>query len=247
MLPRSKVKDTAVLMSSEVFYSLGICFGSWVIVLNLWYYSEDIKLFFDQCHHLQIDVVSIWPWVIKALAPVVPFVMQAILSSLWYIEAFNLTWSWPWGYVFEVSYFWLVIVGVVPITLYVLLAQIMLACLCSNNAAFTQAITMAAETDDMGNNQNENLRKIYEKSLTLRRLYKEMEKVLSNALLGSKMHMTISIVFNIFYIVYLMLTNHSWNYLFISVLPVILNLMIIVIMGRLADNITKAVSHCTVS
>lgn len=173
--------------------------------------------------------------------------MFAVVNSVWYIKNFNLNWSRPWAYIYQASYLWVTIVGAVPIMWYVLLAQMVLAYLSANNAALIQTITVATETEAVGKSQKENLRKIYEKSLTLRKLYKEMERVLSIALLGSKIHITVSTVFNVFYIVHLMMNSESWNYLYISVLPTALHVITIVIMGQTADNIAKEVSHSAVS
>ena len=222
-------------------YSSSVTLSSWVIVASLWFRSGTVMVFFDQFRHLRTDVTSIWPWIVKVLVVVLAFGLHYGISSAWYIDTLSMSWSKPWWYVYEASFFWVITINALPVLWYVLLSDLVLGSLRANNTALTRAITVRAAAEPMGCSQNEHLGKIYAKSLTLRKLYGEMEDVLSLALLSSKLSITIKILFNVFYIVYMMMTDHSWKFIYISFFPIILDMVIIVIMGNTADNITKAV------
>lgn len=236
MITGSELGQNTTMMATEYFFSFSVTFSGWIIAASLWFRSGAVLPLFDQFRHLRTDVASIWPWVSKALISALPFGLDAALFSVWYVEYFALNWSRPWAYVYVASFLWLMMVGTVPVVWYILLAHLVLDSLCANNTALIRAVAAAAECD-----QRKNLARIYVKNLTLRRLYGDMEHVLSIALLCSKLIITSTLICNVSYIVFQMMTETWINFTYVTIIPMFLNLVTIVIMGHTADSITKAV------
>lgn len=220
-------------MVSEYIYSICLSVNSWVIAATFWLRSRDVVALINQFRHPDLDVTFFGLWIAKAFASMLPFVLDAILFSYWNINNTSSNSFDFRTFMYEASFLWLIFVSAVPIISYVILAQMVHDALCTNNIKLAQAAEV------VGGGKSEMLMRIHMKNLTLRRLYEEIEQVLSIPLLCSSLIITFTIINNAFY----NLVHNSTDFVYATTVPLLLKVVTIMILGRIADKVTAAVSN----
>ena len=231
---KAAVSPIAFLM--ETVYAWCITLTSWLIVTAFWIRGRSVHSLFQQYYQLKPNNPSVWPHVARVMLIIVPFLFNFLVYSIWY----NIYRIHPFGYsavllVFLMSYYWLHILQVMPFIYYLIFGQLILDSLVANNNTLTRVLQESTE--------GTSLMQIHQRNVTIRRLYGELEQVVSLPLLGCKICITCFFTDTLFFAVTEIEENGiSWH----QCCCIIIGLLILVGTGvvcRIADNIKNQVKN----
>lgn len=238
MLPKSSAELDSTSLTSEYIYMFCLSITGWFITVSFWLRSRAVVQLLNHSRDLHPDVTVSWVWIAKVVVSTLPSLLDGILFSAWNVENILSSVSPFWIIIHTPSFLWLIIVTAVPIMLYSFFAQLVHASLCTNNNNLIQ------EAESVGGGQPVVLMRIHMRNLELRKLYGDIEQVLSLPLLCSSIITTFTIITSVYYII----TGPIKSvYIYTVVIPTLMKVVTIGIMGRAADRVTEEVSHVRVT
>ncbi|XP_045116558.1 uncharacterized protein LOC123507609 [Portunus trituberculatus] len=233
--PKDAVRTKGeAIVSTVMMISFAFCLTltGWFITASFWARQGSIVALFQQCSQLHPTSPSVWPHIARVMFLVAPHLINYLLYSTWY-NVFRIGPNTPHGtfLVFLVSYVWLHVLQVMPLAYFLFFGQLILDSLAANNQDLTRALQEAAGEAP--------LLQIHQRTLTLRRLYGELERVLSLPLLWCKIFITFILTDNM----YFMMTfqeKHGMNfYQYCCSVSSVLTLVGVGLACRMADNIRE--------
>lgn len=234
MLPQYRATMRLVSLVVETTYSWCLTLTSWLIVIGFWLHRKSMPSLFQQFCQLRPAHPSLWPHMARVMLVVLPITLNFLMFSMWY-NTYRIHTYAPSGVylVFLVSFSWLHVVQVMPFIYYLLFGQLILDSLVANNNALIHTLDEA--TGEM------TLIVIHQKNVALRRLYGELEQVVSLPLLGCKIFITFIITDTLYFMVHPEGVSQFPVYDYYGILTNLLMLAGTGVACRMADNIRDQV------
>ena len=231
---KAAVSPIAFLM--ETVYAWCITLTSWLIVTAFWIRGRSVHSLFQQYYQLKPNNPSVWPHVARVMLIIVPFLLNSLFASRWY-STYRI---YPSGYpalyfVLLVSFYWLHILQAMPFIYYLIFGQLILDSLVANNNTLTRVLQESTE--------GTSLMQIHQRNMTIRRLYGELEQVVSLPLLGCKICIIFFFTDTLFVAVTEIEEKGISVYHSFSMTTGLLILVGTIVVCRMADNIKDQVKN----
>lgn len=216
-----------------------LAMASLVTTLSFWVKSHKVASLLDQYRFLLQDSRGKWGVpLMRAIFVLLPTLIYVGQFSVWYVDFMDHPSPWL-NILFVLSMSWSECVIVVPVLYYTILGSLLSEALSANNEALSEAVREVNQEAPL-------LRKIQRRYLTLRRLYGEMENIVSVPLFAFDCNTAYTLINTVFYVILVYETNGNHVYIPANLVAGVLTTGVILLMGHLADTITRKVSNvCT--
>lgn len=218
----------------EAISVLTVTLCSTITVGVFWLKSTTIRAHIDQYSSVMDGVANCKSTIAKAVFALLPSLLLSVEFSVWYIEVTEGNLPIWIMVLFSVSLVWHYCVLASPVIYYLTLGSVIHQRLITNNVALSQAV--------LGNGNEATEVKIQRGYFYLRRLYNELEAILSVPLFCFVVNAVYTLFNTVFYIFFTIKIGDKRAYIPTHIMGGLLTIKIMMLMGRTADTIAEKVS-----